>query len=384
VVEDSTGYFYLNIDGGKAAAAVKRAIWFRTKFVQDEGLVQKVEEDRIPRVRFTPNLKVPQDAPAELRIEFEVDNPPPKARLSFELQREDQGQFLTVPGGGLNVEAKERYLGFDWKGNPATLRFEAYVKDWTKVIDVAGMRGKHFLVARLLDAAGNKADEFTVRMELDDRPPQGMGIAAQPQISRGETEIEVVASAAPSPRVQAVTFLAGPKSATDADFVKAEQDGKATKGDSIDNEGRKWKAKLKVPADVIDTLVITARFKPVAGLMAVFPTEVKVVDPPSAAKDKTKTAKEAPKPGSIDGTVTIAGRPQPDLLVYLFETDPNTKKPVYVDQKKTTDEGTYKFKDIPAKTYLVYCIENVHGRNATKTVTVKPGESVTVDLKLLQ
>ena len=120
-----------------------------------------------------------------------------------------------------------------------------------------------------------------------------------------------------------------------------------------------------------------------AGLTGLFSTDVAVVDSGTTAKDKAKAAMEPPKPGSIKGTVTIAGRPQPDLVVYLLDTDPNTKKLV-VDQVTTTDKGTYKFKDVPPKTYNVYCYKMSDGRKDAKPGIVKPGETITVDLKLVQ
>ena len=39
-------------------------------------------------------------------------------------------------------------------------------------------------------------------MELDDRKPQNMAIAVDPQVERGTAEIEVVASATPPPRLR--------------------------------------------------------------------------------------------------------------------------------------------------------------------------------------
>ncbi len=88
-----------------------------------------------------------------------------------------------------------------------------------------------------------------------------------------------------------VTFIVGIKKVTDADFDKAEQEGKTIKGVSPDN-GRSWTGKIKIPADVADKLLITARFKPVAGVTELFTTDVNIADAATAAKDKAKAAME--------------------------------------------------------------------------------------------
>ena len=91
-----------------------------------------------------------------------------------------------------------------------------------------------------------------------------------------------------------------------------------------------------------------------------------------------------PKPGSIEGTVTIAGRPQPDQLVVLYFLDTKTKQYEIIDKTTTTDQGTYKFKDVPVKTYTVACYKMSENRKAYQEAIVKPGETITVDLKLVQ
>jgi hypothetical protein len=384
-VEDTKpSYFYLNVDGLEKADAVMRAFWFKTTFRQ-EGPRQPVTEDQTPRVRFEAETRVSKGSPAKLLVKFAVDNPPPGAKLTFQLLREEEGQEVAEWNVPWSAPAKDRQLGFDIKGDSGALLFEASEKDWVQDFNINGVHGSRWLEARLVDATGkNVAEPSRKRMELDDRPPQNMAIEAAPdQIERGTPEVAVVASVTPPPAMKEVAFVVGTKKVTDAEFDKAESDEKTIKGVSPDN-GRSWKAKLKVPGDVSDKLVITARFKPVAGLTELFSTEVKVVDPAAAPKDKAKAAMEPPKPGSIEGKVTIAGRPQPELTVVLYFFDTKTNKYELIDKTTTTDKGAYKFKDVSAKTYTVYCYKLSDGRKDAQQAVVKPGETITVDLKLVQ
>ena len=90
---------------------------------------------------------------------------------------------------------------------------------------------------------------------------------------------------------------------------------------------------------------------------------------------------EPPKPGSIEGKVTIAGRPQPELTVVLYFFDTKTNKYELIDKTMTTEKGAYKFKDVPASTYTVYCYKMSEYKDVQPAI-VKPGETITVDLKL--
>jgi Protein kinase domain len=213
-------------------------------------------------------------------------------------------------------------------------------------------------------------------------PP--LRIDAPEEIVRGTREVVVVASTPPAVTMKEAAFLIGPKKVTAADFAVAEHDGKTIKSDSIFNEGRIWLAKLKVPADLSNRLLITARFRTVTGLTWFYETRIEVIDPPPARKDKTKASTEPPKPGSIEGTVTIAGRRQPGLVVELFSYDTNTEGLERVDKVTTTDKGTYQFKDVAAKTYIVRCDQLSDGRKDTQQAIVKPGETVAVYLGLVQ
>ncbi len=61
-----------------------------------------------------------------------------------------------------------------------------------------------------------------------------------------------------------------------------------------------------------------------------------------------------------------------------------TNKYELIDKTTTTEKGTYKFKDVPVKTYTVYCYKMSDGRKDAQQAIVKPGETITVDLKLVQ
>ena len=51
------------------------------------------------------------------------------------------------------------------------------------------------------------------------------------------------------PSIKEVTFIAGITKVADADFDKAEQEGKTIKG-VLPDGGRSWTGKIKIPADV--------------------------------------------------------------------------------------------------------------------------------------
>jgi len=375
--------FYLNVDGLEKADAIKRAFWFKTTFRAD-GNRQQVTLDEIPRVRFVATPDYRKDSPAKLLVEFAVDNPPPKAKLMFQLFSDEAGQ-QPVRNVVLNEKAKDERVGFDVDGGTGGLLFEASQRDWVQPFPIVGIQATCLLEARLLDATGKKVAEDRHTMELFDGRPQMMAIDAPTKIERGIPTIVVKASVSPPPRIKEVKFIVGTKNeVTEADFVKLEQEGKTFQGIQLDNEGQSWKATITVPENVTEKFLVTARFKPVAGITGLYSTEVTVFNPPTTAKDKAKAAAEASKPGSIEGTVTIAGRPQPEQTVILYFFDLKTNKYEFIDSKTTTDKGTYKFKDVPAKSYTVYCVEGVHQRKDAQPAIVKPGETITVDLKLLE
>ena len=108
-------YFYLNVDGLEKADAIKRAFWFKTVFRQ-EGNRQPVTEDRTARVRFAAERQYPKDSPAKLLVKFAVDNPPPNAKLAFQLYRDKAGHGIPVPSVAWKHTATDKRLGFDVKG----------------------------------------------------------------------------------------------------------------------------------------------------------------------------------------------------------------------------------------------------------------------------
>jgi hypothetical protein len=184
--------------------------------------------------------------------------------------------------------------------------------------------------------------------------------------------------------VNEAAFLIGTKDMTVADFDRAEQEGKTIKTDSIFNEGRIWIAKLKVPADSSNKLLITARFKDVTRpTTSWYSTGIDVIDPPPARENKTKASAEPSKPGSIEGTVTVAGRPQPQVVVELYYYDNHAEKLEIVHKVTTTDNGTYKFKDVAAKSYIVHCGNSSDGRKDAQPAIVGPGKTVAVNLDLV-
>src|SRR5262249_23691156 len=150
------------------------------------------------------------------------------------------------------------------------------------------------------------------------------------------------------------------------------------KGEPADPDGRTWVATLPVPRDAARELVITARFKTGVDLTAFAPPGVvAVIEPP---QEEEKAAKPAPsKPGAIEGTVTEADRPQPNLVVYLNDPTIPQDKPGAWKSAKTDAKGAFSFKDLEPKRYRLYCAKNdgITNRVADKPdVMVESGQTV--------
>ncbi|HZW33253.1 MAG TPA: carboxypeptidase-like regulatory domain-containing protein, partial [Isosphaeraceae bacterium] len=373
---DAEGSFYVNVDG------VKRALWFRSRFPEAGG-PQRTIEPRGPRVRFHPVRLVESGKPARLRVEFEVDNAPPDARLAFRLGRFEDGQFKDDLERWSDT-AQRRQIGFDPKGEGGALLFEASVEDWVREWLVPNLLGRRTLRAQLLDARGRRVlDSHELELVLDDRKPRDMAIDVPDRIEKGTKTLTVKATVTPpASRIKEVAFIFG----KEAEFDKAVAEDKAFKGQPADLDGRTWTATLPVPKDATRELIITARFKTGVDLTAFAPPGVVAVIEP--AREDEKTAKPAPsKPGAIEGIVTEADRPQPNLVVYLNDPTIPNDKPGAWKAANTDSKGTFSFKDLEPKRYRLYCAKNdgITNRVADKpNVMVESGQTVKVTLELVK
>jgi hypothetical protein len=278
------------------------------------------------------------------------------------------------------VEAKRRHLGFDPKGEGGSLLFEAAVEDWTKEFDIPQIRGPRRLQASLIDPRTRAVqDTWGMDLPLDDLPPQIVGIDVPPEIEKGTGQLAARATVRPpASGIKEAAFILG----NQADFAKADAEGKAIKGKAKGGDQGAWEAMLPLPKDAAGKLVVTVRFTSGVGLPAMASAEVAVREPPpppQAANQKPKPE----EPGAIQGKVTENDVAQPGLEVVLI--DPNAKAPEspVKDVKKTGPDGTYSFTDLKPGSYRIYCIKLPTNRSDTKNVTLESGKTVRQDLDLL-
>jgi hypothetical protein len=372
-----TGIFQLNVDG------VKRAMWFKAKFVQVGGIQTANEELTPPRVRFRTERIVKPRQPAQLRLSFEVDKVPPLATLAFNLGTQVGGSFVSDIAFR-ERPPKKRHIGFDPHGDEGALLFEAAIEDWEELHDVRGIRGKRQARAFLL-GAGDKplADSGVVEIVLDDLPPRITEMELPGEIEEGNPALDIRCTVTPSAcRVTDVDFVVGTKEAAEADFTKADADGKMTKAKMVqDNDQRIWKARLPVPKEAPGKLVISARATSEVGLTDIRSQAVAVRGRPAPAAAEA-AGKMAPKPGSIEGTVVEAGVARGGFTVYLV--DPKAKDPAKsAKEVKTKDDGGFVFAEVTPGEYILICQNPESKRLDRATVTVEAGAVARKKLELL-
>ena len=372
--------FQLNIDG------LKRVVWYRSNFLQEGGIQRATEESTPPRVRFRAEPNVKPGQPATLRVRFEVDKAPPETMLAFRMgrfinQNKDFVEEYSFPGR----PAKRRHIGFSPQGEGGALLFEAAVDDWEETIDVRGSQGKRYLYAYLLDKRGAVIDTWRAELVLDDQPPLVKEVLVKGEIDKGTPDLEVKAVVVPpSSGIKEVSFVIGPKEASEAEFAKAEADGKTTKGKRVKaDDPRVWEAKLTVPKDASGKFVVTARSTSGMGLTDLAGVEVRVREP-APEPDAATTKPKAPKPGSIEGTVFEGNIAQPGLTVYLFEAEPKDPAKAKPKEAETGDDGSFSFKELPAGQYILFCQKDVSKRKDRQIVTVEEGQVTRKKLELLR
>lgn len=369
-----SGIFQLNIDG------FKRSMWFRTNFVQVGGIQRAQEEQSPPRVHFRTERIVKPKQPAQLRVTFEVDKVPPKATLAFNLGTQVSGRFDSDILFR-DKSPKKRHIGFDPHGDGGALLFEAAIGDWEEIYDVPGIRGKRQARAFLLGARDQiLAETGVIEIVLDDLPPQIVEMELLPaEIDEGTPTLEGSCTVKPSASgVTDVDFVVDTKKASEADFIKADADGKITKGKMKDNDQLVWKARLPIPKDATGRLMITARATSGVGLTGTFSQAVAVRGKP-ATSAADAAGKRPAKPGSIEGTVSEAGVPRGGFTVYLFDPkDP--QKPV--KEARTKDDGSFSFPEVTPGEYILICQNPETKRLDRPSVTVEAGAVTSKKLDL--
>ncbi len=216
---------------------------------------QPVTEDNTPRVRFEAERPVYQgfagEASRQLRGRQRTAQRQTDVSTASRRPERTEVPEWNVPGArregqatGLRHQGRFRHIVVRGVRERLGPRLQGHRNSWTALARSAVGRRDRQECRRAVsktDGTGRPAPSE----HGDRRDPN--------KIERGTAEIEVVASATPPPTIKEVTFIVGTTKVTDADFDKAEQEGKTIKGVSPDN-GRSWRAKIKVPADVAKKL----------------------------------------------------------------------------------------------------------------------------------
>jgi hypothetical protein len=334
---------------------------------------------RAPRVRFRPEILVKPGERARLRVAFQVDNAPANSRLTFEIGRY-QGGKLVPDLPRWEAESRRRHLGFDHRGEGGALLFEAAIEDWIQEFDISQIRGRRRLQASLIDPRNREIIEtWGMDLDLDDLPPQVVGLEVPPEIEKGAGRIEARATIRPTASgIKEAAFIVGNQS----DFAKAEAEGKAIKGKAMAGDPNTWEAVLPVPKDAVGKFVVTARFTSGVGLAAMASEEVIIREPPAppqAAAEKPKPE----EPGAIGGKVTENDIAQPGLEVILYDLKAKDKENPVKGVRKTGADGTYSFTDLKPGSYRIYCVKPATNRRDVEDVTLESGKTVRKDLDLL-
>jgi hypothetical protein len=367
--QSEKGYFQLNIDGRK------RALWYRTNFTQ-EGGPQTPVEDQTPRIRFKAQPVIEPGKPSHLDVNFEVDNPPPKASLEFRLIRVGGGTGPDeVPAW--REQAKNRHLGFDARGADGALQFEANLDDWSHSVETSNIRGERVLRAVLLDTNNKRVASFEQTVLLDDQPPRDIQFGPLPvRVMKGTTALVVRAGATPPiSGIKEVEFFLGKK----ADSATAAK----VPGEPVDGT---YEATLDPSKVASGPIFITVRFVSGSGLDAFATTEVGLTapPPPPPAAGANGAAKAEPALGSIKGKVLQNDLPQPDRTVSLYVLTPEEKYKKSDLQAKTGPDGTYLFKDLKPGKYAVTSSNDALGTRGQAEATVEPGKAASANIELFK
>jgi hypothetical protein len=371
------GVFHLDVDGQE------HALSFHAAFPLQGGAQRAIAETR-PRIRLQARPDVRADQPARLLVGFTVDNAPPNARLECRLGHAD-GSTWSDDVSPWTAPAKRSSIGFTPRGEAGAWLFEATLSNWDHAFEVAGIRGRRWLVARLVDPAGLPIGEpARLAVVLDDLPPRDIAFESLPtEVPKGTTNLRVSAVVAmPASLVKELTFFVG----NPADFEKAAGAGLTVRGRPIATDPHRWEGTLTLPATPTDPLVLGVRV--VSGVELVGfarPVEIRVGDPlPTAEMLKARKEAELSKPGIIQGKVSQSNLPQPNLTITLTDLKPKVDPEAKAVEVKTGKDGTFTFKDVKPGKYRVSAANVVTRTRADKDVTLEPGKTEKIELELFR
>jgi hypothetical protein len=342
------GSFYVNVDG------VKRAFVFDLNFnPQDDMVRAKLVEKpgvRVYAPRYVkPGVKVP------LRIEPEATEIGKRAVafLDVALYREGKVRHDQQEFTGARQQVL-RYLI-----NKGALWLHASVQDWVPVINTAGMMGKGFLQAMLLDKDRNPIGTFRRPITVEEQPPVLVKLEPVPkEVVRGKTLLVKAYSIDPEFEIKSAKIFVG------------ENDKKGTPASLVMVKNTPfWQAKLDLPdakGKVDLSVQAIGTFDDGEKLTMTDSLPLQLIDPPPPGP--------AEKTGTIKGVVREDDRKQPGLKVILQDAKGGT-----VAETKTKDDGTYLFAKVPPGMYRIVSFKPSNNRSGAVSAQVVAGQTTEAD-----
>jgi hypothetical protein len=376
--EQPAGLVYLTIDG------YERAFTFSTTFPR-EGIVTEPQRIDIPVLRLNaPRFSAP--TPKYL-IGLEVDNTKKTERVDLSLlglgvDKDDKVVEQATPLMQFTGDRRQLVL-FAVPGPGGAMLFKPEVQDWSTVQDLSEVFGKRTLRLRLLDdqdkpvqvrnsATNELTEEILEPMVLDGTKPLNVKfIDFPPKLPRGAPLPLKAVGTDPESGISRVVFYSGtPPADGKLPPTAVVAEGKPVGAPDV----KYWVAELPVNTEKKGIVEVTVQFTNGAGLSASDTVKIQLVDPPAPAPAAAATAKLA----SIEGTVTQAERPQPNLQVNLTDAQGVAKG------SATTDaQGKYTFKDVVPGSYKVSTVKTGDATKGDAAVSVIEGQKKTgVDIKL--
>lgn len=353
--DDPSGAVYLNVDGQP------RAFVFDVTFAR-WGDPTSPSLDTEPAIRV--NAPAYANPNVNLSVVVQCDNAPPGATADLRL-----GQYV---GGTLAAEIvqalpapQNQLIGFSPKGATGGLMFQASVSDWNLPLATAGIAGRRYLEARLIEASGNVLATASTWVVLDGHVPERVQFVQLPAKAVKSAPLPLKAMGADTESgIREVSFFFGQP--TDG---KPPANARTYAGAAQDAAKTIWGVDLPMPAATGPT-DITVQFTNNAGLSSFATATLEVVDALPV------------KNGRVLGSVLEGSIRQPNLTVYLM--DPKSKAPDKVIAKvQTTMTGTYAFDNVAPGNYYVFCDKTSTQRQALVPVTVEAGKIANVDLSLV-
>jgi hypothetical protein len=358
-----SGTVYVNIDG------VPRAFIYKPAFHVENpkgGVVPALDTAGIHIVEpgrdrsIMPILSLPKE---QLSIRVEVDRAPAGANIELQL---DRGTGV-LSADDLHARHGTRHerVWIDPFAPDDVFLVTTRVTDWAITLDTRGMRGVYTLKAIVNVQDGNRMVARATSSRgfiLDDTPPEEVSIDKLPEkhVRTLPLPVHIFAGDPESGVTKVAVFLGKPG-----------PDGKLPEGAVLIEaqkptaEGGAWIAQVPLAADKKGTIDLSAVATNGVGLTSTQVQKVQLLDPPTG--------------GTIKGSVTLGGRPQPGAKVSLKDGEGKEK-----DFATTDAKGSFTMNNVLPGAYKVFASRTDAGvgTKGEEAVKVEAGKEHKVEVKI--